>query len=260
MINFSCNNCGRSFTVPDEAAGRRGICKVCGATMVIPTPDAPKIVISFPEPPRINPAGPAPPPVPPAVYSTITSREFVMPSKPEKHAVQPVLAVNNDAPGPGKQKPPMRIRRLLADADQVRHTFYGFPLIQVLSMIGNPPDSYQIQYNVRGLTRGPNGSPVYREQHIAEIQLTSEYPRMSPKCKMLTPIFHPNIEPAVICMGDHWTAGERLIDLIVRIGEMIAYQAYNIKSPLDGEAAMWADQNSRYLPVDARNLCPAGMD
>jgi hypothetical protein len=58
---------------------------------------------------------------------------------------------------------------------------------------------------------------------------------------MLTPCFHPNIEPATICVGDHWTAGERLVDLVVRIGEMITYQAYNIKSPLDGEAAMWAD-------------------
>ena len=67
---------------------------------------------------------------------------------------------------------------------------------------------------------------------------------------MLTPIFHPNIDPATICVGDHWTAGERLVDLAVRIGEMIAYQAYNIQSPLDAEAAMWADLNAAKLPVD----------
>jgi ubiquitin-protein ligase len=73
---------------------------------------------------------------------------------------------------------------------------------------------------------------------------------------MLTPIFHPNIEPAVICIGDHWTAGERLCDLVVRIGEMITYQSYNIKSPLDGEAAMWADLNNALLPVDKTDLMP----
>ena len=77
---------------------------------------------------------------------------------------------------------------------------------------------------------------------------------------MLTPIFHPNIEPATICVGDHWTAGERLVDLVVRIGEMIAYQAYNVKSPLDGEAAMWADLHVRDLPVDDRNLRPPELD
>jgi ubiquitin-protein ligase len=77
---------------------------------------------------------------------------------------------------------------------------------------------------------------------------------------MLTPIFHPNIDPSTICVGDHWTAGERLVDLVIRIGEMIAYQAYNIRSPLDGEAAMWADLNGEKLPIDARNLRPPGMD
>jgi ubiquitin-protein ligase len=77
---------------------------------------------------------------------------------------------------------------------------------------------------------------------------------------MLTPCFHPNIEPATICVGDHWTAGERLVDLVVRIGELITYQAYNIKSPLDGEAAMWADLHTRELPVDDRNLRPPELD
>ena len=61
------------------------------------------------------------------------------------------------------------------------------------------------------------------------------------------------------CVGDHWTAGEKLLDLIVRIGEMLAYQAHNIKSPLDGEAAMWADQNRQRLPIDSRDLHPPEM-
>jgi hypothetical protein len=69
---------------------------------------------------------------------------------------------------------------------------------------------------------------------------------------MLTPILHPNIESATIRVGDHWTVGERLDDLVVRIGETITYQAYNIQSPLDGEAAMWADMNPQVLPVDYR--------
>ena len=38
---------------------------------------------------------------------------------------------------------------------------------------------------------------------------------------------------------------------------MIAYQAYNIKSPLNGEAAMWADLNPESFPIDARDLYPA---
>ena len=49
-----------------------------------------------------------------------------------------------------------------------------------------------------------------------------------------------------------------LADLVMRIGEMTAYQQYNIRSPLDGEAAMWADLNAAVLPTDARDLKTAG--
>jgi ubiquitin-protein ligase len=155
---------------------------------------------------------------------------------------------------------PPRTRRLLADEMQVRAAFRDFPAIRVRAIDGDPPDSYQIEYHIRGLSRGPDGKPVPRDEHLMEMKLTLEYPRQSPKSRMLSPIFHPNFEPAMICVADNWTAGERLVDLIIRIGEMIAYQAYNIKSPLDGEAAMWADQNRDFLPTDNRDLTPPDLD
>jgi ubiquitin-protein ligase len=148
----------------------------------------------------------------------------------------------------------------VADAKQMAAAFGKFETIRVVSTVGDPPDVYRIEYNVKGLERGKKNEPAPRGQHLVEIQLTADYPRLSPKCKMLTPVFHPNIDPATICVGDHWTAGERLVDLVVRIGEMIAYQAYNIKSPLDGEAAMWADLNVDKLPVDRRSLRPAELE
>ena len=230
MIEFTCNNCGKRFSMAEEFAGRKGKCKQCGATLTAPVPPAKtsdKIVIEVPPFPRQQSS---------AVSST-------------KRTGPPPLA-------PPRARATVRTRRLQADFDQVRAAFDGSSVIQVRSIQGNPPETYHIQYNVKGLARGPNGQPILREEHVVEIQLTREYPRQSPRCKMLTPIFHPNIEPAMICVGDHWTAGERLVDLIVRIGEMITYQAYNIKSPLDGEAAMWADINRVHLPIDNRNLRP----
>lgn len=160
----------------------------------------------------------------------------------------------------GPRLPP-RARRLKADSDQMRQAFGNFGLIKIRTMNGEPPDAYEIEFFVRGLERIPGRKePIERNYHLAEIRLISEYPRLGPQCKMLTPCFHPNIEPATICVGDHWTAGERLVDLVVRIGEMITFQAYNIKSPLDGEAAMWADLHMRELPVDDRNLRPPELD
>jgi ubiquitin-protein ligase len=157
-------------------------------------------------------------------------------------------------------KASMRTRRLTADAQQMKRAFEKFPLIQVISAVGEPPDIYQVEYSINGLQRDKAGKPIPQQTHRVEIQLTADYPRLSPRCRMLTPIFHPNIDPSSICVGDHWTAGERLVDLVIRIGEMISYQAYNIKSPLDAEAAMWADLNVEKLPIDARDLRPAELD
>ncbi|HEY8748085.1 MAG TPA: ubiquitin-conjugating enzyme E2 [Tepidisphaeraceae bacterium] len=156
-------------------------------------------------------------------------------------------------------KLPLRLRRLHSDAKQMATAFKSFPLIRVIKATGDPPDLYEIEYLVRSLERGKNNKPVPRELHRVEIQLTSDYPRLAPHCRMLTPVFHPNIDPSTICVGDHWAAGERLANLVVRIGELLAYQAYNIKSPLDAEAAMWADLNTDKLPIDPRNLHPVEL-
>jgi ubiquitin-protein ligase/DNA-directed RNA polymerase subunit RPC12/RpoP len=153
-------------------------------------------------------------------------------------------------------KLPVRTRRLMADLRQMRDAFDGGRLIRLVEARGDPAEMYRIEFNIRGIETLKSNQPVYRNQHVAEIRLSSEYPRLAPACRMVTPIFHPNIDPSAICVGDHWAAGERLADLVVRIAQMIAYQAYNIKSPLNGEAAMWADLNLESLPIDGRDFYP----
>lgn len=233
MITFHCEKCGKTFSVPDSYAGRRAACKGCGAALVVPN----------------------------AASETVTSitsnNSNALPNTEIPIGTTPTRGTTNSAASQSTPpKFPVRVRRLMADAEQMRTAFQDFPLIQVVSAAGNPPDLYTIEYHIRSLTRGNGGQPIPREQHLVEIQLTRDYPRQSPKCRMLTPIFHPNIEPTAICVGDHWTASERLTDLVIRIGEMIAYQAYNIKSPLDGEAAMWVDLNRGDLPTDTRDIHP----
>src|SRR5205085_1162168 len=51
-------------------------------------------------------------------------------------------------------------------------------------------------------------------------------------------------------VGDHWAAGETLERLVVRIGEMLAFQSYNVKSPLNGEAARWVAEHGDKVPLD----------
>ncbi|MGA2439578.1 MAG: ubiquitin-conjugating enzyme E2 [Tepidisphaeraceae bacterium] len=173
------------------------------------------------------------------------------------HAVvvpQPTEMPPVQNPAQSSAKLPVRTRRLIADLRQMGEAFRNGPIIHMMDVAGDPAEVYKIEFNVRGIEALKSKQPVFRDRHVAEIRLTSDYPRLAPACRMLTPIFHPNIDESAICVGDHWVAGERLIDLVVRIGQMIAYQEYNIKSPLNGEAAMWADLNPDALPVDARDL------
>lgn len=241
MLTFNCANCGKKYSVDDKLAGKKAKCKACGAAIVVPKPQL----------------------FPPSFDDDVDSwlrGDDVMDQEDDAPLASSSPPRTRSGAVPKKQKLPVRTRRLVADANLLATAFRNFPLIKIAKREGNPPDRYQIIYNVRGLARGPEGNPIFRDGHVAEIQLTSDYPRQSPKCRMLTPIFHPNIEPSTICVGDHWTAGERLVDLVIRIGEMIAYQAYNIKSPLDGDAAMWADKNPQHLPVDRRDLRPPDLD
>jgi ubiquitin-protein ligase len=152
--------------------------------------------------------------------------------------------------------PSPRIRRLLLDEQTLDSRLHNWPLIQITGKAGIPPEVYRFTYNIRGLFVSPSGEILERDQHVLEVNLSLGYPRRAPQCRMLTPVFHPNFDESMVCTGDFWAASERLDDLIVRLGRMIAYQEYNTKSPLNGLAAKWAAQNAHLLPIDTRSISP----
>lgn len=147
----------------------------------------------------------------------------------------------------------VRIKRLVADHLAVERLAAEHPRVTLERATGSPPDRYQIRLSVRSL-REKGGLVTACDDHLLEVRLPLGYPRDAPLCRMLTPVFHPNIAPHVVCVGDHWTAGESLAALIQRVGEMLAYQSYNIKSPLNGEAARWVEANADKVPTDAREF------
>ncbi len=137
-----------------------------------------------------------------------------------------------------------RLRRLQADHANIRTTFAQHAHIRLLSQEGDPPEKYTFEFTVPGLIPVDGGAPIPGAIHRAEVFLPEEYPRRPPFCRMITPVFHPNINPQRICIGDHWSAGESLPALIVRIAEIICFQSYNVKSPLNAEAAAWTSSTS----------------
>jgi len=143
----------------------------------------------------------------------------------------------------------VRLRRLQSDHEKLREYLKRQPRVRLIQVEGEPPERYQLEYQIKGL-RQVDEQLYVTSSHIVEIMLPRNYPRMPPQCRMLTPVFHPNIAPHAICIGDHWSAGEPLWSMVARIGEMLAYQSYNTKSPLNGEAARWVDGNQDRLPLD----------
>jgi|SRR5579863_807644 len=147
----------------------------------------------------------------------------------------------------------IRLRRLAADYEKLRTFIERHPRLKLLNVNGEPPESYQIEYRIRSMRQTDDELKVVTK-HTVEIVLPRDYPRTPPQCRMLTPVFHPNIAPHAICVGDHWSAGEPIGSIVARIGEMLAYQSYNTKSPLNGEAARWVEQNLEQLPLDDVNM------
>jgi ubiquitin-protein ligase len=149
---------------------------------------------------------------------------------------------------------PSRLRRLQADHQLMQQVFGEHPRIRLIAAEGEPPEKYLLEYRVRSMVPAEGEDRHVGTVHRAEIFLPVDYPRRPPFCRMTTPVFHPNIDPQKICIGDHWSAGQSLAQLAVRIGEMLCYQSYNVKSPLNGQAAAWAEQNIDRLPLDRADL------
>jgi len=142
-----------------------------------------------------------------------------------------------------------RLRRLQSDHASIVAAFTDHPYIKLLGAEGDPPEKYTLEFNLPGLTPVQGSAPAPAATHRAEVFLPEEYPRRPPFCRMITPVFHPNINPQRICIGDHWSAGESLPALVARIGEIICFQSYNVQSPLNAEAAAWTEQNATRLPL-----------
>lgn len=139
--------------------------------------------------------------------------------------------------------------RLNADYEKIRNEFLGHRYVKVDPIGPVPPEMYRITYRVPGIAwDSSRNQPVRINEHIAEIYLHQNYPREKPKSELKTPIFHPNFG-SYICIGDHWAAGETLVDIIVQIGDMIQYKTYNPKSPLNAAAARWSVQNKHLFPL-----------
>lgn len=150
-----------------------------------------------------------------------------------------------------------RIRRLRSDLSALESLRAESSVFQFRSA-GAPPQQYLLGFRGKSLARD-RGKVVVRDFHEVEIKLGASYPRTMPELRWLTPIYHPNIsEIGMVCLGaygTHWVPSLALDELCVMLWDMARYQNYDIRSPYNREAALWAaNQTSFKFPIDARPL------
>jgi len=123
---------------------------------------------------------------------------------------------------------------------------------------GTPTTRYLIEFHGRSLARVRN-KIEYLDRHEVEIKLGTAYPRTMPELKWLTPIYHPNIsEIGLVCLGGygtHWVPSLHLDDLCAMLWDMARFHNYDIRSPYNREAALWAANQVTFpFPTDMRPL------
>ena len=151
-----------------------------------------------------------------------------------------------------------RARRLAADF-QAMLRLQNESSIVTFHHQGDPPELYDVSFRGVGLWQLDDGQVVPRDIHQVRLELGSAYPRMIPALSWRTPIFHPNISTnGVVCLGGYstfWVPSLKLDELCIMLWDMIRYKNFDVHSPYNREAALWArDQSTIEFPLDGRSL------
>lgn len=131
---------------------------------------------------------------------------------------------------------------------QLQERFSSSQAISISSMKGDPPDRYEITYNIKGLSK-PAGEVVETTGHVVEIAIPFGFPHFPPSCKPKSDIFHPDFDPAAICLGDFWLQDRQLPDLIVFIGRMLNGELYSKDNAFNEEACIWYQVHHEKFPL-----------
>jgi ubiquitin-protein ligase len=151
------------------------------------------------------------------------------------------------------------MRRLRTDRKGLEHLRSESSIFD-FDATGDPCERYVLRFYGRGLSRpeAPHHIAV-REMHEVRVKLGASYPRMMPELTWMTPIFHPNISASgVVCLGGygtHWVPSLSLDELCGMLWDMIRYRNFDVESPYNREAALWAKTQTRYsFPLDERPI------
>jgi len=151
-----------------------------------------------------------------------------------------------------------RIRRLEADYRAIQKLDAESSIFRY-ECSGNLPELYRFFFRGPGTYKTTRNTVAIREEHEIVVELGAAYPRLMPGLSWQTPVFHPNISSSgVVCLGGYgtnWVPSLQLDELCVMLWDMIRYRNFDVESPYNREAAMWAREQTDFrLPLDDRSL------
>jgi len=139
-------------------------------------------------------------------------------------------------------------QQLAAIYEEIKNVFNHHPSISVKPTKGNPPEQYEASYTIRGIYKDDSGRIQHSTNHVVSITIPFGFPHFPPSCKPKTPIFHPDFDPAAICLGDFWQHDRSISELIIFIGKMIAGEIFSRENTFNEDAALWYRENADNLP------------
>ena len=149
-----------------------------------------------------------------------------------------------------------RQKRLENEYREIRSTFDADQLVEMIAIGPVPAEKYRIVYKVPSLRLNGKGQPIKVEATVVEIELPQGYPKIPPVARTIAGdvVFHPNFNATKICLADHWAPSTQLVDLIKEIGEMLQWQKFNIRSPLNAQAAQWSQEHKSEIPLSTNKI------
>lgn len=130
---------------------------------------------------------------------------------------------------------------------QLNESFISHPIISITPVQGDPPDQYDISYQIAGTSKASSGDVVESFGHSITLTIPFGFPLFPPSCKPKSELFHPDFDPAAICLGDQWDNEQSLPQLIIFIGKMINGEIYSTSNVFNQEARDWyIDHEDKY--------------
>ena len=142
---------------------------------------------------------------------------------------------------------------LAYERDRLINFIKHFTNISLTTVFGDPLRYYILSFNLEGYKPTANGI-VTDKPHTIQIYLPPEYPETPPQITALTPLYHPEVNPATarIDVSARWAASESpsLAKVVNLLAHMITGRLYKTAEPADPEALAWYEEHASSLPLD----------